>query len=450
MELHDFRVTDLVLDKQNPRFASQTSSDRESVNVLLAEAPAKLVALAQDIAREGVNPTELPVVVEIDGQNVVIEGNRRVAALKLLNNPDLANDERLRRQFREAAKSRLFPGKVKCAVASSRASAHHWLRLRHTGENGGVGVVPWNAEQQNKFLRRRGSQADRAIMLCDAITKRFSHAPDLLSKVEKVRKDRLTTLGRLAVDPEVRSAIGFDFNGDDVEFNYPDEFLIRAFDKLFSDLAGELSVSVVKNKLQRQKYIGEIESELPPRSKRLDKPVRAERTPAERPQPAASEEKTSPASIGSTLPRRREPQERCIFQGVRLKSFHLRTSDVLREAQKIDIDSSPNIAAIMLRVLVDVAVTDAASILGWTKSQNDLKDRIGAVLRKLDPQNSDPELHDARRHSEGAGLLGIRSLHGFVHHWATHPTSTDIRKISLAFRPMLEKLDVYLAENRKS
>jgi hypothetical protein len=123
---------------------------------------------------------------------------------------------------------------------------------------------------------------------------------------------------------------------------------------------------------------------------------------------------------------------------------------VLAEAQKIEIDRSPNVAAIMLRVVIDVAVTDAASILDWKKSQNELKERITAILRKLDPPNEDVELIDARRHSEGAGLLGIKTLHGFIHHWATHPTTTDIRKISLAFRPMLEKLDTYLAENKKS
>src|SRR5450755_2716340 len=101
MYTRDFPVASLVLDEQNPRFVRTTRSTRESINALLAEAPAKLLALAQDIAREGVNPTELPVVVEEDDNNVVIEGNRRIAALKLLLNPDLAHDERLQRQFRE-------------------------------------------------------------------------------------------------------------------------------------------------------------------------------------------------------------------------------------------------------------------------------------------------------------------------------------------------------------
>ncbi|MGW1740590.1 hypothetical protein ACWCPQ_17470 [Nocardia sp. NPDC001965] len=84
-------IESLLLDERNPRFAEEVDSQEAAITELLAGAHSKLVNLAQDIAREGtLNPTELPVVVNEDGDLIVVEGNRRLAALKLLRNPELA------------------------------------------------------------------------------------------------------------------------------------------------------------------------------------------------------------------------------------------------------------------------------------------------------------------------------------------------------------------------
>lgn len=444
----------LSLFEDNPRFEESVGSQREAINAILADAPAKLVALATDIAREGVNPTELPVVVMEDERTIVLEGNRRIAALKLLNNPDLADHEEHRRQFRNAGREGLGPDIVTCVVAETAAEADHWLQLRHTGENGGVGVVPWNPgqqyhfEQQRQVRRNRGSQRDRAMTFCNAVSAKFPNDPDLLYDIATVRRERLTTLGRLVGDPEVRAAIGFEFGDDDVLFHYPDHRLLAAVSRLFSDLAGDLSVSKVKSKSQRREYIGSIENELPPRAERLKESTSAAAGSAS---PSSSSPGESEASAPQrAAPRRRAPQEKCIFQGLRMAAVDLRTSEVLREAQRIDIDTSPNIAAVMLRVVIDLAVTEAAEQQGWKRNQEDLKGRILVVLNKLDPKVDDPELVEARRHAEPQGQLGLKTLHAFVHAYRAHPLTTDIRKLSLAFRPMLEKLDVYLKANKQS
>lgn len=463
MRNKELSVASLTLDERNPRFRAPTNSTRESINALLADAPAKLVALAQDIAREGVNPTELPVVLVVKGRNIVAEGNRRVAALKLLKNPDLADDPQLQRKFRSAAKSGTGPDKIMCAVADTQEETRHWLELRHTGENGGVGVVPWNTEQQNNFRRNRGSQSDRGIIFCNAIEAKFSDEADLLADVTKVRRERLTTLGRLVGDPYVRTMMGFDFTNETVVFHYPHASVLTAVGRLFADLAGSISVSQLKSKDQREAYMGKIESALPARVDRLPKPVAAHQPPADNSSNGTNRTDAGPKSASPpkdadaatstktpTPPRRRDPEEKCIFQGLRLRSMHMRTSDVLAEAQKIEINTSPNLAAIMLRIVIDIAVTDAAEQQQWKKNQENLKDRIGVVLRMIDPKNEIPELHDARRHIAPNELMGIKSLNGFVHHWSTHPLTADIRKLSHVFRPMLEQLDTYLAEHKKS
>lgn len=90
MEQKDFAVTDLTLDKQNPRHDAPTSTTREAISALLATDPDKWVNLAQDIASKGLNPTELTIVVQEEGDMVAIEGNRRISALKALLDSTLA------------------------------------------------------------------------------------------------------------------------------------------------------------------------------------------------------------------------------------------------------------------------------------------------------------------------------------------------------------------------
>lgn len=123
-------VSGLFLDERNPRFREQINGQDEAVTALLLDAADKLVILAQDIATEGsLNPTELPVVVEEDGELVVIEGNRRLAALKLLRNPDLAataaakSGTPLVRRFKTLQQVGVGPESIEAFQAENREAA---------------------------------------------------------------------------------------------------------------------------------------------------------------------------------------------------------------------------------------------------------------------------------------------------------------------------------------
>lgn len=152
-------VSGLLLDERNPRFPEQVSGQDEAVTAMLVDAAPKLVNLAQDVANEGsLNPTELPVVVEEDGELVVVEGNRRLAALKLLRNPDLATaaseqlGTELVKRFKTLQQIGVGPDSIDVFQAESREAARHWIELRHTGENDGVGVLGWQAWQTNNYV----------------------------------------------------------------------------------------------------------------------------------------------------------------------------------------------------------------------------------------------------------------------------------------------------------
>ena len=87
------KVANLLLNPTNYRFSPQTNQ-REAIEVMLKDQGEKLYKLAEDIVENGLNPSEDLMVTPIEDGNAtqklykVLEGNRRITALKLLSIPE--------------------------------------------------------------------------------------------------------------------------------------------------------------------------------------------------------------------------------------------------------------------------------------------------------------------------------------------------------------------------
>ncbi|WP_461666709.1 hypothetical protein [Gordonia sputi] len=486
-------IASLLLDERNPRFSDEVDSQEAAITEILAAAPTKLLNLARDIATEGtLNPTELPVVVDEEGDLVVVEGNRRLAALKLLRTPELAKaaGERtgidLVKRFKSLQAVGIGPDNVEFFLADSREAARHWIELRHTGENEGVGVLGWEAWQANNYRRRRGSQADRANVFCEAVEIEFPEDASLLEKVAQVRRERLTTLGRLVADPDVRRDFGFDLIEGEVYFDYTSEELFPGIDRIFSDLSttgdDRVTVTSIKTKDQRKDYVKDRSDALPDRSQKLAEPRRPGETPPEAETEDDSNDNTSTSSSdqsgsgthsgghsasdgdgsngsgssdsgsgsagsNSGSKNRSKPLERVIFQGVRLPRVSVRVREVLRQAQKVNIVDSPQIAGIMVRIVVELVVTDAIQQKVVPAKESDpLRTKLRKALLAIDPQCENPkkrrkDLEPAWTRSQDGDNIAVQALHSFVHNVYGDAAPTDVRALSLAFRPLIEGVD---------
>lgn len=82
------KITDLFLDPENIRLQVEVKSSQEAlINDLFFNENAMQVL--ESIATDGFFPDEVPVVVKEDKKFTVIDGNRRVAALKVLARPEI-------------------------------------------------------------------------------------------------------------------------------------------------------------------------------------------------------------------------------------------------------------------------------------------------------------------------------------------------------------------------
>src|SRR5271166_772163 len=84
----DLNLDELLLDLENPRI-SRAESQREALQKIIEDQDVKLVVLGESIVEDGLNPMDRWLVLKSPselGKYTVLEGNRRLATIRILKN----------------------------------------------------------------------------------------------------------------------------------------------------------------------------------------------------------------------------------------------------------------------------------------------------------------------------------------------------------------------------
>lgn len=123
----------------------------------------KALDLVEGITKVGLLTHEVPIVVERDGQLVVVEGNRRVAALKAIQNPYLAPDHRSRiGRLVGDVEDRDALRYITVKKAPTQDDADQLIAALHTGNQ----RVAWTPARQAAFFQAQldaGKTAEELI-----------------------------------------------------------------------------------------------------------------------------------------------------------------------------------------------------------------------------------------------------------------------------------------------
>ena len=213
--------------------------------------------LAKDIAKYGMNPLERLALVPVDkrkGKDAqasyhAAEGNRRICALKLLNDPELA-PAKYRKPIAKLAESWTPIKAVPAAVFDDAKDFEHWLYRIHNGAQGGVGRREWNADQKQRFS---GSGKNRAALaLLD-----YAEAEKLISP--KDRKGKLTTVQRFVGNDVFSEVLGLDrSNPEEVGRTRPKAEFDVLVKRFIRDLLAKEDVNSRKDKHEIMKYAREL------------------------------------------------------------------------------------------------------------------------------------------------------------------------------------------------
>ena len=228
-------VSKIFLHLKNPR---HNEVDREAQAIEALCNDEHVLELARDISRYGLNPLERFALIPTGRSGsqqrsttyYAAEGNRRICALKLLNDPDLA-PARWREQFQKLADQ--WDQKVKTVPAiifPDIAGVHFWLERIHSGFQGGIGRRDWTADQKQRF--NGGAKNRLALAVLD-----LAEQMGLLTDVQRKRK--LTTATRFLGNDAFREALGLEDVRDTgaLRRTRPAEEFEILFKKFINDLA---------------------------------------------------------------------------------------------------------------------------------------------------------------------------------------------------------------------
>ncbi|MCK0545827.1 ParB N-terminal domain-containing protein [Pseudomonas syringae pv. aptata] len=247
-------LLELYLDKENPRHNVIDDQDKIIEHLVRRE---DIRALAKNIAERGeFSPLDAIGVIKEGSLYVVVEGNRRTCAGILLNDPN-RSPKGEQKYFRSLVdKSDRIPHQIECHIFNDRESAREWIDIRHNGPQGGIGTVPWNADQKARFFNNSGTALALAIL-------DYAVKGGMLSE-ENREKKVLTTAARYLNNPDFRKAIGVVSSRSDpqVMINVTVDDFNKVISRFCNDLIDPQSdVSSRSNKEDWMKYIEKLKSE---------------------------------------------------------------------------------------------------------------------------------------------------------------------------------------------
>ena len=255
---------------------------------------------------------------------------------------------------------------------------------------------------------------------------------------------RLTNLGRLVSDPDVRKSLGFNFDDDRLIPVLSEELVKNNLLTVVRDLAGDTSVTALKSKELRRKYIDRLfgDSAGKKRTKSNQEAEDSETAGGrEKQQGTTTEQPTERGeSAHKDSGQSSQASDKRLFGGVSTTGMNSRVGNILQELQQLRVQDFPNAAAVLVRCVVDIAVTQYLRDVGRTVESRLLKN-IRKAIQALGVTQNDPRYHAIRTQLEKSNsIFGSRNLNEYVHNPDYHPVPSDLVSISSNFRPLLEDI----------
>jgi hypothetical protein len=255
-------IKDLSPWDENARFPDKYFSkpEKELIEYFYSKKDFKIVELAEDVVKEFDLPQiENLVVYELKGKKIVLEGNRRLAVYKLLNDPKLTDDIRLQSKF-SGLKTKIKIDdnfKLECLLTKDKEQGLRYIDRKHLRNNN---EVSWGDNERAHHNARRGNANQKELLKVEItkIIKSLDFPEELKEQV--LGPGFVTTFWRIIEQTPAWSLFGFSFdkNGDFkvAEKDFQEKLKVIIFDVLqkskFNDkLFSRLNIKDIENYLKQ-------------------------------------------------------------------------------------------------------------------------------------------------------------------------------------------------------
>ena len=436
-----FKLAQLKLDQVNYRLG-KTTTQRETLRAMIADQKNKLVNHANDLVRMGLSPGEFiwvtPDPKEV-GVYTVLEGNRRVAALKILETPALADGTPYEKSFRALARDYKNPiGEIEARVFGDREEAKPWIRRRHMSAGSGVGLQPWKPLAKGRAMRDEGEGAPRSL----AVVELLDDGTDAWAEVEAALEDRWTTVDRVLNAGSFRSVLGvrIDPKTSAVSFENGDHgagkaLLLRVLSVMASP---QFKFASIEDKDDREQFVKGFEDWS------VKKISKQETAIARDTAKSSAGSAGSPAKHGRATKDSKSRETLAPRSGSRMLHVeNARLNGLYRECRNLRVKDNENAAAFLLRVFIELSseallVAENVTIPNrlqkegknqWGDIGIPLATKVGCVADHLDPSKKSKEFQQARLAAQASSRspYSINTLHGYFHNLKFIPEASELK-----------------------
>ncbi|MFA9334414.1 hypothetical protein [Bacillus velezensis] len=199
------KVNALYINEENPRDEPQ-ENEAAAIKILLKK-ERKFFNLMKSIAKYGFDITEKIIIVEAETpyKYKIMDGNRRISCIKLLNDPeflpsDIIERSRLVKRIKKIIRENNYTPileveSVLYDIPAEKELMERIIQNKHTGENDGAGRLQWDYKAQNRFMNDDYK----------------NYLVEFLDNVLKVDRS-FSTMERIFGDPDMRTLLGVLIN----------------------------------------------------------------------------------------------------------------------------------------------------------------------------------------------------------------------------------------------
>lgn len=210
----EIKISELSLWDENPRFPDKyyNQTEEELIDYFVKKKNFKIKELAESIVTDFSLPQlEKMVVLDLQDQYIVIEGNRRLTIYKLLVSPELAKDDKLKKLFSELSTKISIDSnfELECVVTSTKDEALKYVDRKHNNNNF---EINWGQAERDNFKARRGRASNKELFRIEMskIVKKLDIPEELKEQV--LGKGYVTTFFRIIDSKPSYELHGFSFD----------------------------------------------------------------------------------------------------------------------------------------------------------------------------------------------------------------------------------------------
>jgi len=430
-------IKDLSLWDENARFPDEYFNKTETKLIeyfLSSEKSFKIKSFAEAI----VNDFDLPqlekiVIFDNNEKLIVLEGNRRLTVYKLLNNPELTTNIKVKELFKDLnSKISIDENyKLDCLVTENQEKGLRYIDRKHENGNYEIG---WGDAERAHYNARRG-RAKKNELLKIGITQ-FVKNLDLPEEMKEsvLGKGYVTTFFRPLISQPAWDIFGFkldekgNFTVRDKDFKDKLKVIILNVLKKV-DLNGKKLDSRSLNKTkQKEDYLKSIKKE---DVKKVNEEIKKNTEKNLFGNQITTIKTNKKRSFPKSSVRSYLIPKTCILQITETKINNiyreLRDDLILDDSDK----AVPNAVGVLFRVFLEISIDFFLEKEGINlKPDTKLAGKITKSTEILETKNiaKNKQLNNIRKvATDKNNLLSIRFFHDYVHSYKSQPTSSDLK-----------------------